>query len=1161
MGLAVATLATVAHGATTLPGGDIATSTWNNSGSPYLVQGSITVPTGNILTIDATGGPVAVKFALGTGLTVNGHLQSNGTTSDGVVLTSILDDTTGTDDDGTPNTVGTPGDWLGVEVVDGTITASWTVVRYGGSSTPPPCDACGNLRISDTSGSAGTAILTSCLFADSSFAGVFGDTGAQITLTDSTISDNGSYGFLARSGATIGSVTGNTFGDNGNFAAAGIPIELLSAFTGNTFVNLANPPGRYLAIESAGGTVTGTHTWVLNSGAVYVLTGDVSYVGGAWTIEEGVQVKMGPDVSILVDVTTVAVGQAAGQAVVFTSLKDDDTGGDTNGDGSATTPAAGDWDHVRFEDDNDSGSQVHGILNNAWFRYGGSGGIANVFIDGYYTGLTFNDCRFEQSAAAGFRIDGYEVLNTPNINATLNGGRIAENATYGMHYTTWGHALLDGVTFENNGDFSLYGMNLDNLVEAQNLVFNPTPQDDRNIGFYVSSMAGDGSSGRLTGAWPDEAPIVIAGTGAFPRIYNSATITVPAGAIIKFDAGRGLLVDHAAFNVGTPAGSEVLFTSLLDDTGGDTNGDGSATTPAAGDWDHVRFEDDNDSGSQVNGTVENTRFDYGGSGGLGNVYVDGYYTDLDFIDCSFVQSSSDGARFRAYVFGAPINSSIDGCVFRNNSGGGLVLENSARPPISNSDFGDNGGFSISGLRPEYLDSVALSNTFSNTDHSGMSLAIAFTDGNVDADTVWDARNASYVLMGNVTVANTATLTIAPDVTVKMAPHSWLRCEGTLHALGSQIGPVVLTSLADDAAFGDTNGDGNATLPAPGDWETLTLAGAGQSVLRHLNVHYGSLGALNLEAGTTVDIEDARFEHNIFGISCDGAGSGIVATSIFSNNDEGVHVESCPNLVLSGDHNLRNSFSGNVTWAVSNADSAGIVNATHNYWGHRLGPTHATSAGSGDPVTDYVDFDPFVTVTANAGADHYVTEGLQDVLDGRASFDPDGFEVAFAWTQVSGQSVVLQNAATARPRFIAPAVDSVEDLIFSLVVSVEGVFSNPDTVVVTVIDSGMAVPTAKAGPDQLVNGGDTVFLDGSLSFDSDGAIMTFFWEQTEGIPVTLSDETAEVTTFVGPPSGPIDEALVFNLTVMDDDGLYDSDTLIVTLTDGPVPVELMSWSIE
>lgn len=92
------------------------------------------------------------------------------------------------------------------------------------------------------------------------------------------------------------------------------------------------------------------------------------------------------------------------------------------------------------------------------------------------------------------------------------------------------------------------------------------------------------------------------------------------------------------------------------------------------------------------------------------------------------------------------------------------------------------------------------------------------------------------------------------------------------------------------------------------------------------------------------------------------------------------------------------------------------------------------------------------------------------------------------------------------------------------------------------------PVADAGPDQTVDEGLTVILNGSNSDDSDDGIKSYFWEQIgSGMPVTISDPTAEQPTFTAPDVGPGGVALTFRLTVTDNSNATASDTCIVNVS--------------
>jgi hypothetical protein len=92
------------------------------------------------------------------------------------------------------------------------------------------------------------------------------------------------------------------------------------------------------------------------------------------------------------------------------------------------------------------------------------------------------------------------------------------------------------------------------------------------------------------------------------------------------------------------------------------------------------------------------------------------------------------------------------------------------------------------------------------------------------------------------------------------------------------------------------------------------------------------------------------------------------------------------------------------------------------------------------------------------------------------------------------------------------------------------------------------PVADAGPDQTVDEGVTVTLNGSNSDDSDDGIEFYSWEQVgTTYPVTLSDPAAEKPTFTAPDVGADGAALTFRLTVTDYSGATSSDTCIINVS--------------
>ena len=91
------------------------------------------------------------------------------------------------------------------------------------------------------------------------------------------------------------------------------------------------------------------------------------------------------------------------------------------------------------------------------------------------------------------------------------------------------------------------------------------------------------------------------------------------------------------------------------------------------------------------------------------------------------------------------------------------------------------------------------------------------------------------------------------------------------------------------------------------------------------------------------------------------------------------------------------------------------------------------------------------------------------------------------------------------------------------------------------------PTADAGPDQTgIEGGAVVTLSGSGTDPDAGDTLSYAWEQVSGTSVTLTGADTASPNFTTPGGLDADETLTFTLRVVDGDGLFDHDSVAVTI---------------
>ena len=184
---------------------------------------------------------------------------------------------------------------------------------------------------------------------------------------------------------------------------------------------------------------------------------------------------------------------------------------------------------------------------------------------------------------------------------------------------------------------------------------------------------------------------------------------------------------------------------------------------------------------------------------------------------------------------------------------------------------------------------------------------------------------------------------------------------------------------------------------------------------------------------------------------------------------------------------------------------------------------------------------------------------QITLDGTKSTDSDGSITSYSWTQTQGDSVALTDAGVGKVSFTAPPTDSTQTLGFLLTVEDDDGASDTDTVSVFIYREN-SPPNADAGDGGDFAVGSSVTLDGTKSTDSDGSITSYSWTQTEGDDsVTLTDAGVGKVSFTAPSTGST-QTFGFRLTVEDDDGASDTDTVSIVVSPAPESVEIINPAV-
>jgi len=438
-------------------------------------------------------------------------------------------------------------------------------------------------------------------------------------------------------------------------------------------------------------------------------------------------------------------------------------------------------------------------------------------------------------------------------------------------------------------------------------------------------------------------------------VSPGASLTIEAGTVVKFDSCANLTAIGPV-----TIGSGAFLTSDRDDShGGDTNLDGASTTPQAGDWGALQVYGGTQVGAanvlyggfgldpnhaaairvlggqpQISGAIIRNSVSAG---------IDGASDSQPSISGVVVSDSQTGVRL--WGGGSLSNSTVDGsdgygCELRGSgSVTGCSIADSAKAGVyvGASGFTTVTGNTITGSAKSAIELAVSSpqptltfNSASGNDLNGIELVGSVPSGITRTLVPTDLPYVLYYRAGEGSwsggISVRGTLQIAPGTIVKSGwdwdplTQPWWELGGDAHIIVDSGGSLLLsgapgqritfTSLKNDNAFGDTNGDGSSSSPSRGDW-----------------------GGIRVEDGH-VDAYSVDFSYSYDWGAVDVSGSGSTLSMNGCTTRAGLPLR----LRVGGSGSIRYSdFFQPAGWLVMDVQDSGTVDARYNYWGRAEGP--------------------------------------------------------------------------------------------------------------------------------------------------------------------------------------------------------------------------------
>lgn len=340
-----------------------------------------------------------------------------------------------------------------------------------------------------------------------------------------------------------------------------------------------------------------------------------SPLGGVYVIESGFSVASGTTLTIepgtIIKSKTTNINSnpsiygriiARGNAelpIYFTSLNNDSLGGDTNLDGPSVG-APGEWQGLYFHPGSEgvfeyvdlsfAGAGGYGWGNFAGIKNnGGNIEINNSNIHDNYANLFDWVIGNYRSGNTVYNLDGNLSINNSVLSNSGNGIYIESGTTTVSNtiiQNNVGYSAGYGISASGEGALTLINNNFSGNTKTAQINLSKDFEHSGNISSdtYDRGFKVYGEIKKDTTWHSSDLPILIENTITIPA---GKTLTIAPGTIIKLGDTQGngsIDVSGNLVSEGAPE-SKIYFTSKKDDSvGGDTNGDGSDSTPNRRNW-------------------------------------------------------------------------------------------------------------------------------------------------------------------------------------------------------------------------------------------------------------------------------------------------------------------------------------------------------------------------------------------------------------------------------------------------------------------------------------------------------------------------------------------------------------------------------------------------